>query len=350
MLRLTPFGFMQISLTPVPNNNVTFNEHHRAPCPACQSQKGSNYQKLNLSLHESGAYHCFRGCTPEEIREALGTTKNQQIPAALTKPPRSCTIAPQKVKEAHERLLAHAEARAWLHQRGITDALIARHQLGLVRAKAGDRHLPAISIPIANADGTAYYQKKRLASWSSEAAQLSGYQPWSQAGIPAQVWFTYLPAEATATWLCEGEWDAIVLGWQVRQAELPIAVATFTTGCQTIPPDEQLALLPGSVIVFYDRNDQPLKNGDRPGEVGARKVAKRLGDRCKIALVPMPNDCQVKGWDVIQQPQFNQYLGVVLLVCQETTLPVGMLCSAYAHSIKLFPGRKKWENNARNRT
>jgi hypothetical protein len=104
--------------------------------------------------------------------------------------------------------------------------------------------------------------------------------------------------EAEETWLCEGEWDAILLGWYVQEAELLIAVASFTAGCGNVPPQDQLDLLPGMVITFYDRNDKPLKNGDRPGEVGARKVALALGERARIGLVPMPEDCQVQGWDV----------------------------------------------------
>lgn len=283
---------------------VEFNAKGRAICPACHQSKGSGHRKLNLSLHESGAYHCFAGCSPEDIRAALGVRKETIVPVALaqSKSPAgtsTVTVSPQRVKEAHNRLMAsHVAAKAWLNQRGITDELIARHRLGIVRSKVGDRHLPAISIPIPNADGTAYYQKKRIAPWLPESDRPDEYQPWSQKGIPARVWFTWLPAEATQTWLCEGEWDAILLSWYARQAELPVAIASFTCGCGTIPPEDQLALLPGEVVIFYDRNDKPLKNGDRPGEVGAKKLAERLGGRGKVALVPMPDDCQVNGWDV----------------------------------------------------
>lgn len=281
---------------------VDFNEHGRAICPSCAQTKGATYKKTNLSVQESGAYHCFAGCTPDDIRNALGATKNQVIPTALAQPavaPKSVTVSPQKILEAHQRLVnSEGAAKDWLQQRGITEAMIARHQLGIVRAKAGDRHLPAISIPLPNADGTAYYQKKRVAPWFTADEQPDGYQPWSQAGIPARTFFTYLPAEATATWLCEGEWDAIVLGWHVRQAELPVAVACFTAGCNTVPPPDQLDLLPGQVSIFYDRNDKPTKLGLVPGDEGAKKVAAALGDRARIALVPMTDGCDVQGWDV----------------------------------------------------
>jgi replicative DNA helicase len=250
----------------------------------------------------SGAYKCFAGCTALEIRAALNVSENRIIPTALATTaadPRSVTVSPQRVKEAHERLLnSEGPAKAWLQSRGLDDGLMARYQLGVVRAKAGDRHLPAISIPIPNHDGTAYYQKKRIAPWRSADEQPPGYQPWSQAGIPARAFITYLPVEATATWLCEGEWDAMLLGQHVRQAELPIAVASFTAGAGNVPPQEELKKLPGNVVVFYDRNDKPTKSGLLPGEEGAKKVAAALGDRASIALVPMTDGGDVHGWDV----------------------------------------------------
>ncbi|NET39903.1 MAG: AAA family ATPase, partial [Cyanothece sp. SIO1E1] len=77
-------------------------------------------------------------------------------------------------------------------------------------------------------------------------------------------------------------------------AHLPIAVACFTCGCSNVPSERELERLPGQVIIFYDRNEE----GDRPGAKGALKAAEQLGDRAQIALVPMPADCQVTGWDV----------------------------------------------------
>jgi hypothetical protein len=289
-------------------DHIDFDHQNRAYCPCCDPE-GIKKGKRTLSVGETGAYKCFRGCTTDEIRNAIGEPKNRQIPSSLARSPvhhpiadksaTTVTISPQKVKESHERLKASDRAaKAWLHQRGISDALIDRYQLGLSRAKVGSQHLPAISIPIPNHDGTAYYQKKRVAPWLPEAEQPQNYYPWSQKGIPAKVWFTWLPTEANQTFLCEGEWDAMLLGAMMRQAEQPIAVASFTCGCSSIPPQEQLNLLPGRVTIFYDRNDKPNKQGLIPGEHGAQKLAEALGDRAAIGLVPMPDGCTVKGWDV----------------------------------------------------
>jgi hypothetical protein len=283
-------------------DHITFNERNRALCPSCQLVKGSNYRKLNLSLLDSGAYHCHRGCTPEEIREALGASKERIIPTEIAKPPRSTTISPQKVKEAHDLLMSRSNSKAkdWLEQRGITEEMIIYFRLGIARAKVGDRHLPSISIPIpANSDRTAYYQKKRVAPWMSEPEQPPEYKPWSQYGIPATVWFTHRPENAYRTFLCEGEWDAMLLGYLCHTANrTDVAVATFTCGAGTLPPAGELDQLPGMVYVFYDRQDKPTQKGLRPGEEGANKVAKALRERGRIALVPMPDDCEVEGWDV----------------------------------------------------
>ncbi|MBW4467994.1 MAG: AAA family ATPase [Pegethrix bostrychoides GSE-TBD4-15B] len=280
--------------------HVEFNASGRAVCPSC-AQDGKS-TKLNLSLipDTDGAYKCFRGCSPEMIRSALGASKPQQIPQALATPVRVTTVSPSQVKTANQQLLDSAgPAKQWLHDRLITDEMISRYQLGKARSAAGNRHLPAISIPIpANADGTAYYQKKRVAPWDATASELPGYMAWSQKGLPALVWFSYLPAEASQTWLCEGEWDAMLLGWHVRQADLPVAVASFTCGCKNVPPADQLELLPGDVTIFYDRNDKPLKDGSRPGDDGALKAAKALGDRAKLGKVPMFLDSEAQGWDV----------------------------------------------------
>jgi hypothetical protein len=141
---------------------VEFSSSGRAECPACVQSKGYD-KKKNLSLvpGTDGAYKCHANCSSEDIRAALGASKPQQIPAALAQPKANTTISPQKVREAHDLLMGGAgasrPARQWLNERGITEALMQRHQLGISRAKVttkdGDRHLPAITIPIPNDDG-----------------------------------------------------------------------------------------------------------------------------------------------------------------------------------------------------
>ncbi|MGB3492793.1 MAG: AAA family ATPase [Elainellaceae cyanobacterium] len=282
---------------------VTFDQKGRAECPAC-SQQGKG-KKKNLALvpdssnNYTGAYKCHRGCAPQDIRSALGNPKPQQQPSAMVKAtPKPVTISPAKVKEQSDRLLnSDGPAMTWLTHRGITREMAEHYKLGISRCKVGNRQKWAIAIPIPNDDHTAYYCKKRVCPWDATSQELAEYQPWKQYGIPQMVFITHKPESATETWLCEGEWDAIMLGWMLREQK-EIAVACFTCGAGNVPPDDELEKLPGQITIFYDRNDKPLKNGDRPGEVGATRAAERMGERAKISLVPMPNGCKTSGWDV----------------------------------------------------
>ena len=279
--------------------HIQFNAEGRAKCPQCLIVKGDGYNKLNLSVLDSGAYKCFRGCTPAEIRAALGAEppKPQIAPIPEKKPK---LFTPQQVLTAHQNLTASrqgVEAVRWLESRGITDEMMGHYRIGLAKAKVGTQTVEAIALHIpANDEGTHYYQKKRVLPWLSdeERAALLGsnaphYKAWSQFGIPPTAWFTHRPDGAKSTWLCEGEWDAILLGWQAKQQNLPIAVATFTCGAGTVPPAAELNRLPGTVYIFYDR--------DKPGDDGAKKLRSALGDRGRPALVPA-NENPKKGWDI----------------------------------------------------
>ncbi len=269
---------------------VDFDSKGRAVCPSCNLSKGVGYKARNLSLvpNSNGAYKCHAGCTKEEIRDAVGKPKDKVVPTASAVPPKNVLVTPQKVRENHEALLQNPEAMGWLEDRGIDAATVSDFKLGLTRAKVGDRHVPAITIPIP-ADETHFYQKKRLIPWVPERLKPDGCPPWSQYGIPPMVYFTHKPIGAVETILCEGEWDAIRLATALKD-DTGVAVACFTCGAGNVPPDSELEKLPGIVNIFYDRDDA--------GERGAMKLQERLKDRAQIAIVPCDDDETPKGWDI----------------------------------------------------
>ena len=271
--------------------HVDLDPKGRAGCPACIQVKGPGYKAKNLSVDlSSGAYKCHRGCTPQEIRAALGETGDRTVPKALVKDtPKPTLLTPAQVNQAHDRLLKSTNCLNWLLERGIPLEAIKHYKLGAARAKAGAGHLPSIAIPIPTDDRTHYYQKKRIAPWldGNETAR-NGAPKWSQYGIPQMVYFTHKPEQATETWLCEGEWDSIRLGWEMRNNP-KIAVACFTCGAGNVPPDSELAKLPGIITLFYDLDD--------PGKKGALKVQERMKDRTRIAIVPSIEDPKT-GYDV----------------------------------------------------
>ncbi len=300
---------------------VEFDSKGRANCPCCA--KGAKDKTLSLVPNTEYGYKCFRGCTPAEIRAALDAptpgqhhgdnfptpTKRQLTP---TPPPLPCTVPERKVKQSVKRLLVRQgkpqeQALAWLESRGITKEMIAKYRIGLEqRLITPDESKPwsrecywsiALFIPCPDQPGH-FYVKKRVAPWLTGDKRPDYLPPWSQYGVKRTIYFTHNPPHATRTFFCEGEWDAICLGWLASQRGEQVAIACSTSGCSSTPSPEQLALLPGEVLIFYDRNDKPKSDGTRAGEEGALKMALALAGRGRIAQVPMPDGCTKPGWDV----------------------------------------------------
>jgi AAA domain len=272
-------------------DHVEFDSKNRAECPSCQLVKGPDYKSRNLALipDTDGAYKCHRGCTTEEIRAALGEEKQSDriIPSALAKPPaKPKYLSPQQIKANNEVLLNESLlAKEWLFNRGITEEAIELHKLGVAKRRIGDKMLPCITIPYEFAPGQ-YLQKYRVAPWLDD-----GHDKWKQdQGLKSRVWFTHKPDGAALTWLCEGEWDAIIMAQMMRSQKVGnIAIATTTTGAGNVPDREQLDLLVGEVTIWYDL--------DKPGHDGAQKMAQALNDLTLIATVPAPAEHK-PGYDV----------------------------------------------------
>lgn len=285
----------------IPPHRSSGNVH--IPCPSCQASDTRN-PALSINL-DTGAYHCFK-CEGEktgDIRTALGENKERVVPSVLAQSPsKDITVSLGEVVKNHQQLMSQSKlAKGWLLNRGFTQEIISHYQLGVKRVRRLDKMWWGVSIPIpTSCDRTRYFQKIRLQPWLIGDDRPRQLPSWDQKGIHAQTWFTWLPDGAIATYLCEGEWDAMLLGWQARQNNSTIAVATFTCGCDTVPPLLELSKLPGKVTIFYDRNDNPNgATGERPGEKGAIKVALALTGQAAIALVPQrPEHANILGWDV----------------------------------------------------
>lgn len=270
----------------------------RAICPSCIEDGKLKQKNLSINL-STGAYRCWRGCTAEQIRAALGSPKPHRTSTPTVTPTRSRTISYSEVFLSQQRLLGYhdqpqQQARHWLFQRGFTEEMIQYYRLGLDRWQNQENHYWSIAIHIPANQEDQFYRKLRIAPWQTQR----DLPKWSQLGVPATIFHTYEPIDAEATWFCEGEWDAMRLGWLARSQNAKVAVCCSTAGCGTVPPLDQLNELPGDVVIFFDRNDAPTKDGKIPGDAGALKLAEALGGRGKIAQVPMPEDCQVQGWDV----------------------------------------------------
>lgn len=234
-------------------------------------------------------------------------TKPKLKPA---KPRKDCTVDKAYVQRSHRRLAIHQGeiqqlARNWLKGRGFSRAIIEHCQLGLEKVKALNPESQkwetywgiAIFIPVPTRPGR-FYQKKRVAPWLTGDKRPHYLKRWSQPGVATTVYTTYCHDQATKTYFCEGEWDAIALGWLAQCQKEQVAIACSTGGCNTVPPLKELSALPMPLFTFYDRNDEPSGQGMRPGEQGARKLVESLKRLGFVAEVPMPSVCTLKGWDV----------------------------------------------------
>ncbi len=284
-------------------DHVELDSSGRAQCPSCL-RDGKNKRNLSVVAEgpKAGAYKCHRGCTTAAIREALGNPKALQVPEALAKavkPAKGVAVSQARVDAMHQKLMkSNGPAKQWLKLRGIGDDVITHYKLGISTANVGKKRVPAISIPIP-AGGNKFYIKKRVCPWNEEVTALPDYMPWKQWGIPATLYFTNRPDDATESWLAEGEWDALLLGWMCKVADMQVAVATATCGASTVVSAGELQRLPGSkVLTWFDRNDTPTQSGKVPGRDGAIAYCKALGERGYIADVPMPKAEQRPGWDI----------------------------------------------------
>lgn len=298
---------------------VNFNPSGRAACPSCMDDGKGQKQNLSIDL-STGAYHCWRGCTPDQIRAALNAPQRRQGLLNVTGPisqqiafarkPQSRTVSAEQVRLSHQRLTNQTgepqqQALNWLTARGLTNGAIDHYQLGLEPKSVSDGKNSsakacywAIALHIPAGQPGQFYRKLRIAPWLTDKDRPNYLSRWSQYGVPTTIFYTYCSHNPGSTWFCEGEWDAMRLGWLAQQLQVNIAVCCSTAGCGTVPQQEDLEQIPGEVIIFFDRNDRPTKNGVIPGDVGARKLALALGARSRIALVPMPEGCEVNGWDI----------------------------------------------------
>ena len=91
------------------SQHIEFDAKSRAQCPSClQEGKTGKYLSLVTSGEHKGAYKCFRGCTPDQIREAIGVKRDTILlppSSPPAPPPKGVLNSPQKVKAATDRLL-----------------------------------------------------------------------------------------------------------------------------------------------------------------------------------------------------------------------------------------------------
>jgi hypothetical protein len=90
--------------------HLNFDAQGRTACPACTQDGKANQKNLSIDL-DTGAYRCWRGCTPKQIRDAIAQPKPQSgngFSDRTTK--RLTTVSQQAVAKAVEQLQTSPEA------------------------------------------------------------------------------------------------------------------------------------------------------------------------------------------------------------------------------------------------
>lgn len=292
-------------------DHIQFNKTGRAICPSCLLTKGEGYRKYNLSVSlqpaDHGAYKCHRGCTVEQIREAIGDSKPLEktyIPTA--KPPKEVIYQTDENIESSSRLLrgktskTAPKALQYLLDRGLELRTIEYFKIGYTFKdfKYGEewKPTPCLFIPYEIEAGKwlgKYFPNK----WLPEEDRPD--QAMAQPNVTARWYFTLKTTDAKELWICEGEWDGLLLGQKLydkQDFDNQINVCTATCGAGGIPKDLSPLVQYDRIVIFYDL-DFPDNKGRRAGQDGAKKLAEAIGDRAFASTLPGPANPK-NGYDI----------------------------------------------------
>ncbi|MBD2178394.1 AAA family ATPase [Pseudanabaena sp. FACHB-1998] len=270
--------------------HVAFNRN-RAQCPNCLADGKHDF---NLVLLKSGAYKCHRGCTTDQIREALGHPKEQTsdriIPTALAKQPKTVTHTQEQIDQyRHDLINRSKHAINYLKERGFTADMANRYQLGVAErrvrnGKTYEKHW-CIAIPYQISEGV-YMCKYRVAPWLADRPEK--LQKWSQdTNLQSRFHFTKQDGNEKL-FIVAGDWDAMTLAEIAITENQPFDICTNTTGEGNIPDDLSPLERYKEIYIFYDL--------DKAGDEGSQKIAQTIGDRTKICTVPHPQQPK-EGYD-----------------------------------------------------
>jgi hypothetical protein len=299
--------FLYKKLKPMTFNiteHIEFDQKGRAHCPVCLAD-GKKTKNLSLIPNTDGAYKCHRGCSSDDIRNAIGQPKSENsgdriVPTALAQPKKQPKYHNQAdIEGNNQRLINESKlAKQWLSDRGIGEMEIDRHHLGIVKKQIAKyegknivekKLLPCITVPYLYNQG--YLQKYFVAPWLTSEERLDTRMI-QDYGLSARWWFTR-STESKELWICEGEWDAIALA---KLPDLKFDICTSTTGAGNIPTDLSDLQQYDQIYIWYDL-DHPDSKGKKPGPDGAIKLQAKLGDRAKICTVPHRENYK-SGYDI----------------------------------------------------
>lgn len=232
----------------------------------CDQDSRSNEAHLYFSK-ETGQYQCKK-CNASgnifTLAKYLGdSTENiARYPKQATKPTRKnstrfdATVVERCTENLPERI------RKYLNDRGITDETIEERKLGFGNFYGKNW----ITIPIPDNQGSWAFLKLRRDP--EDENNPDKYKAYPTGGIGSSLYGTESVANAQEVWVCEGEFDQMIL------SQHGITAVTSTAGASTFKPEwaKTLVRIP-RIVVCFDKDEAGRKSTDRTIKILEEELA-----------------------------------------------------------------------------
>lgn len=208
----------------------------------------------------TGQYHCKK-CNAsgnlQTLAKHLGETPRKSVPVTKRKPPALDTTV---VEHCAEQLPDHI--RRYLNGRGITDETIEKRKLGFGNFYKRNW----ITIPIPNREGSWTFMKLRRDP--DDRDNPDKYKFFPPSGSSASLYGTAGFENAAEVWVCEGEFDQMIL------EQNGIVSVTSTAGAGTFKPEWAKVLIRvPRIVVCFDKDEAGKKGADRTIKILEEELA-----------------------------------------------------------------------------
>ncbi len=262
----------------------------------CDQDSRTNEAHLYFSK-ETSQYHCKKCSASGNIftlAKYLGdsTESIARYPKQATKPTRksSARFDTSLIEKCAENL--PERIRKYLNDRGITDETIKKRKLGFGNFYKRNW----ITVPIPDNQGSWAFLKLRCDP--EDESNSDKYKAYPTGGIGSSLYGIESMTNAQEVWVCEGEFDQMILN------QHGIAAITSTAGAGTFKPEwaKTLVRIP-RIVVCFDKDEAGQKGTDRTIKILEEELA-----HTSIFQATLPENTE-KGFDISNY--FGSYGGSV---------------------------------------
>lgn len=140
------------------------------------------------------------------------------------------------------------------------------------------------------------WDAKKEKIWDVRIYEKTGLKSTSGCKVGLYRWEELASTQVTTIWLCEGEWDGLVIAEVIKELKLDNHVAVAVPGAATFKAEW--------ICMFEGKDVKVLYDHDSAGFEGSKKVHNSLSQVCKsLKYIHWPETCK-EGWDV--RDQYNE--------------------------------------------